>query len=310
MLKIETQTYNKHIRTQLMGIAMILVVFYHISMHNEYSNSVQKVVSYIFGNGYLGVEIFFLLSSYGLSYSYNNNTLKRYYANRFIRLMPLYPLALILTYWKQGTPFGQACIDFVEQMSGIALFTNTKDPLWYIEALILLYVFFPLFYKCCCILQKWGGPYLIILICTIFQLILFFLPDFFLQLFVGRIPMMIVGIMTFLYDRDKDTTSKYILYGGLALIAITPILESRFFFVPAAMLLIARSNIIWGHKILNFIGKHTLEIFIAHHFAQMCIGLFDNYYITLSSFFFITIVLSFCFYFIQKYSLLLFYKLM
>ena len=45
--------------------------------------------------------------------------------------MPLYPLALIVTYWKQEIPLGQACLNLVQQVSGIALFTEIKDPLWY-----------------------------------------------------------------------------------------------------------------------------------------------------------------------------------
>ena len=121
--------------------------------------------------------------------------------------------------------------------------------------------------------------------------------------------MMIVGTMTFLYDKNRDTTSKYLLYGGLALIAIFPIFDSRYFFVPAAMLLIAKANImLLGHKTLHYIGIHTFEIFIAHHFALMSIGLFDNYFITISIFFVITIILAFLFYYIQKYSVLLIKK--
>ena len=312
MEQIENQTYNKHVRSYLMGIAMLLVVFYHFSMHDEYSNPVQKAFNYIFGHGFVGVEMFFLLSAYGLCYSYNNNSLKVFYTNRFVRLMPLYPLALILTYLRQGVPYGHHMFEvFVEQMTGIALFTDVKDPLWYIEGLILLYMFFPFIFRFCRKLQNLGGGvFLILFLCSLFHLALIVIPDFYLQRFVGRIPMIIVGVMTFLYDKDNDTGSKYLLYGGLALLAIAPIFNARFFFVPAAMLLIAKTNVVMGFsgKILCFIGVHTFEIFIAHHFSQMTIRYFDNYYIALAVFSAITVALSVLFFYFQNYSVKLIRK--
>ena len=272
---------------------MILVVLFHVSQHHEYTNLMQKTIYYIFGNGFLGVEMFFLLSAYGLCYSYDNNTLKKFYYNRFTRLIPLYPIALIIGYIKAGTPIKQAVTDFLQQISGIALFTDTLDILWYIEALILLYIFFPLLFSFCQWIYKLSNIGLVLAICALFHFILIFIPDYWLQMSIGRVPMIIIGVMTFLYDRDNNKKALYLLYGGLTLMAVMPVFKEMYFFVPASLLLIADSKKCYGEKIICFIGMHTYEIFIAHHFALWSFGhVTENYYITLSVIFFLIIIYS------------------
>lgn len=298
---ITTETYKNN-KQYLMGIAMILVIMYHISMHEEFSNLVQKTIQHIFGYGYVGVEMFFLLSTYGLCYSYNKNNLKKFYYNRFIRVVPLYPLALILTTAMNGG--GNLCesiCELLQQLTGFALFTDVKDPLWYMEALILLYCFFPFLYKFCMLLKR-GGVTVILLICVSFHIILIVLPDFFLQAFIGRIPMMIVGVLTYIYNKEHDNATLYKIYGGLAILSVAPLLASRFFFVPAAMLLLSEADVTLFKKSLTFIGVHTFEIFIAHHFAQMTIGrVSSNYYVSLLVFLIVTVILSCLFHYVQNY---------
>lgn len=61
---------NKVNRKYWMGLSIIWVILLHIS-----SNIGNKYLTIIFGNGYLGVDVFFMLSTFGLCYSYEKNKL-------------------------------------------------------------------------------------------------------------------------------------------------------------------------------------------------------------------------------------------
>ncbi|QTP13918.1 acyltransferase [Serratia symbiotica] len=75
--------------TGVRGIAAVYVVIYHIINPSE---------SYFINNGYLGVDIFFVLSGYVLSYTHLQDfssyfSIKKYFnfiTSRFIRVWPLY----------------------------------------------------------------------------------------------------------------------------------------------------------------------------------------------------------------------------
>ena len=64
-------------RTETMGIAMLMVLLYHLKGTWFYP-------------GFLGVDIFLFLSAYGLSRSYKTNTLGIFYKRRLNRVVPLY----------------------------------------------------------------------------------------------------------------------------------------------------------------------------------------------------------------------------
>ena len=300
MIDSSQQTYTKDKRAYLMGIAMIGVVLFHIAQHQEYTNPVSRMLLYVFGNGYLGVDIFFLLSAYGLCYSYNNNSLKRFYWNRFIRIIPAYPLALIIGYVEAGTHWKQACYEFVQQITGIAIFNGTLDILWYMEALIILYVFFPIFYKLCQRIHSLGiGA--ILIICVIVHVSLIYISDYWLQITVNRVPAMIVGVLTYIYDRENNKQALILLYGSLALMSIMPLLSGMFLYLPAVLLLIVQVKRYIFKKALTFVGKHSLEIFIGHHFAFWIFNYSSwGYYVNLLLALILTAVFALIIYYLQR----------
>lgn len=281
MVNLAKQTYSKEVRFYLMGIAMVLVVMFHIAQHQETVNVVSKSLYYVFANGWVGVDMFFLLSAYGLCHSYNRNNLKTFYRNRFIRIMPAYPLTLIIGYVVAGTPFIHACYFFVQQITGVAIFNRTEDVLWYMEALILLYLFFPVLFRLCKMMRPIGIGF-IILLCIIVHVLMIFIPDYWLQISVQRVPMMVVGVFTYLYEKDGNKRGLILIYGSLALMAIMPMVYNMYLFVPAILFLVARSECRVFNKTLTFIGKHSFDIFIGHHFALWIFKYSQwNYYLTL-----------------------------
>lgn len=77
-------------RTELMGEAMLLVLVYHVFcwVYNPVGS---------FNIGYVGVDVFLFLSGLGLAESYARHSLSAFYCNRFVRLYPVYALAVVLT---------------------------------------------------------------------------------------------------------------------------------------------------------------------------------------------------------------------
>ena len=301
MIEASQQTYTRDGRLYLMGVAMVLVVMFHIVQHQEFVTPVSKLLSYVFANGWLGVDMFFLLSAYGLCYSYNSNSLTKFYWNRFVRIIPIYPLAMLIVYIEAGTPWKQICFDIIQQISGIAILNETRDVFWFMEPLILLYIFFPLFYRMCKKVHLMGVlPFL--MLCILVHISLIFISDYHLQLAVKRIPVMMVGVLTYLYDKECNGRGLFFLYGGMALIAVMPLLSDMYLFVPAILLLIAKSEKKIFKRILTFIGKHSLEIYLGHIFALLVYRYSQwGYYVTIIIALILTFVIAFILYTIQKY---------
>ena len=71
-------------RTELMGIAILWVMFFHLSI--DINNRILNLIKTI---GYGGVDIFLMISGLGLYYAYKkNNNIKLFYKRRLLRLLP------------------------------------------------------------------------------------------------------------------------------------------------------------------------------------------------------------------------------
>ncbi len=134
-------------RTQLMGMAILWVMFYHSHINVE-PYSILKFVKRI---GYLGVDIFMLLSGFGVYFSISkDNSIKNFYKKRALRILPYYlPIVLIVSLiaWYFGIwPFSSIIHNLL--MTGF-WFNIGLDKMydWYIPSLVFLYLITPLFYK-------------------------------------------------------------------------------------------------------------------------------------------------------------------
>ena len=76
-------TYRADIQI-LRAIAVLLVLFYHLQING-------------FDNGFLGVDIFFVLSGYLMAQLYDKSSKKVFYARRFKRIVPAYLITVSLT---------------------------------------------------------------------------------------------------------------------------------------------------------------------------------------------------------------------
>ena len=107
-----------------MGMAIMLVVLYHQDWFTV------NIWGYIKQFGYLGVEIFLLVSGYGIVHSLQRNTFKKFYGNRVLRLLPAcitYGIMKLII--SQFIPFPQSGLCFIWDLLSITH--------WYIYAIIL-----------------------------------------------------------------------------------------------------------------------------------------------------------------------------
>lgn len=193
-------------RAQLMGVAMLMVVFHHLPFDIN-----NVVYHYLKQNAGFGVDIFLLLSGIGLyfSISKNNVSLTDYYKHRFVRIFPIYALIILCVSIIKGN---YDILDFILKVTTIGWWFNGTCFDWFIPTIVMLYAVFPLFYHV--ILKRnniMGGQITVVIMYlsivlfvpygSDFQMILRF-PVFFLGALLGKI----------IKENEKMCLSKSLLY--------------------------------------------------------------------------------------------------
>ncbi len=82
-------------------------------------------INSVFKYGYLGVDIFFIISGFVISLSIKHNSLRKFIAFRFTRLYPIYWVAVFLTFLITlifGAPRYSA--DFNQFVINLTMFQN------------------------------------------------------------------------------------------------------------------------------------------------------------------------------------------
>lgn len=246
-------------RPFLMGIAMIIIIVYHLFcwVHNPIGQ---------FNIGYVGVDIFLFLSGLGLSYSYENNSITQFYKNRIKRIYPIYLISVVATYLIYNLDW--TLFDLLANISAIGLYTKggvcRYD--WYLESLFTLYILFPLFYYYGKI--RMGGMVFLIIVVSF----IFFKYDipWWYECFGARLPIFLYGVIfkecvksykivsiigILLYFPCRKMVSPFLASSGLTIIIIY-----------LSLILMNLSPAIIKDK-LSYIGKHTLELYVANLFV-------------------------------------------
>lgn len=143
-------------RSSLMGIAMLSVFLFH-SMGDWMPPFIHKIAA----NGAVGVDVFLFLSAMGLTYSITKNPdVMAFYKRRVWRIMPTYWLIMSCVYLfvfalmveqimpENYYPIPRNGWQIVQAYTTLGYWM--KDGiyyLWYIPAILLLYLLFPLINK-------------------------------------------------------------------------------------------------------------------------------------------------------------------
>lgn len=173
-------------RTVIMGFSIISIMLYHQNwfVNGPFNQWVQML-------GYIGVEVFLLVSGFGIAHSLCKNDIMTYYRNRFCRLMPacvVYGVLKLICTHIPGMP----------QSNDFFLCDLFSISHWYIYAIVVYYAIAPLLFKA---VNKYGWCILIATSVVSYILICFWQYDaaanYFLKYgrwIVKRLPVFILGI--------------------------------------------------------------------------------------------------------------------
>jgi len=274
-------------RTQLMGIAMIWVVFFHSEITSGFI-----AINYIKFFGYGGVDIFLMLSGIGVFFSIKGNeSTKQFYKRRFLRILPYYiPVVLLFSLYK---------VVFQEQTSLSIIYNITtlsfwlgKDITgfdafdWYVPSLLFFYAVTPPYIK-------WfkRNPYCSTLIISIIGILISLLITdnrfSYLLIFTIRIPVYFIGILLGYLISKKIVLKKRDIWVCvfLLIIGIIVFFISRrafsydnfwiyglwwypFILITFPLLMILSSGLTvfknYSYPVLTFFGKYSLVIYLLH----------------------------------------------
>ena len=236
----------------------------------------------MFGRGFYGVDIFLFFSALGLCFSYNKNSLSLFYYNRVKRVLPLFfILAIFRLVWHICCGNSVSTWDVVATMTGLS-YLKVLGGIWvdwYLCALLILYAMFPIIYRY--IKDRCLGG--VIFVSIISSLICLLIPlPWEHACLIGRLPIFCYGIFFyFIVVSNEIKINKWVfiilcIYGLLlfAVDIIYPNNRTRFlapsFLAPLMILAITyvydiiNRNTPKMRDLINFIGRHSLEIYVAN----------------------------------------------
>lgn len=265
---------DKENRKIWMGISIVWIYLYHIVLFGQDKSGgglSWTIITYIFDSGYIGVDIFMFLSAYGLCYSFRNYSLITFYKRRFKRLFPLYLIFLItLSIFFYKFDF-ELLKNWLLQCTGLSVICKFNCELeWFTPSLILIYLSFPFFYNLVAFLYRKCPLLVIYIIVSIIAIISPKLGSYIYIDFSRRLPIIILGILTFLFITDKKEKDLIILFTLMIISSfiIKEILVSNSLCVP--ILLLGLNYVKLSKYIVNpfkIIGKYTFEIYLAQVIA-------------------------------------------
>ncbi|MGL1902926.1 MAG: acyltransferase [Fibrobacterales bacterium] len=276
-----------------MGISILLVCLYHA--HIYFNEHLFLYPFRLIKNfGYIGVDIFFVLSGLGLVYSRNKNKepLSRFFAKRFVRILPAYwiiiTLSLITLQFYTGimTPLW-----LLLRYSTLGFWLNINSYGWYIPTAFMFYLLFPslnsLYQKHC-----FRSTIILSLISILMGIISYFIELNHLIIVFSRLPAFLIGIHVghTLLHKSETQYNRVIMYtlSSSALASVVVLLQlfnyddtykAGLLWYPIAIMalpitLCLADTIRWITTIkkiprflltfLSFCGTYSLEIFLVH----------------------------------------------
>ena len=197
----DLKTINNN-RTKIMGFAALWIFIFHswITINNN-TNSISSIYEFIIRIGFCGVDIFMLLSGFGLVNSIKKGT-KTFYYNRIKRISFTYVLASILAIFI----YKWTLLEFIQNISFYTYFTKPiYSHLWFIPTILIFYLLFPIYYK---LFEKAKNKNIFIILTIIIWFIISFLLKGYIKEEIygitNRIPIFITGIWMGWFITEKS----------------------------------------------------------------------------------------------------------
>ena len=257
-------------RSELMGWAILWIMMLHFTFTQV------KPLGFVAQYGFAGVEIFMMVSGFGLFYSLEKDgNAPRFYKKRLLRIFPAY---YFLGIFASLLLYHDSLPEYLFRYTTIGFWTGGLYAEWYIPSIIVLYLLAPLFKKLC---NRRG----LVLLCIISLLILaatYILvageyiekgePHFFL---LYRIPAFLFG-MVCAYWVKQGVSPKYylcILIIGLPIFACLfphhhEVYNYKYFSLVFLLPLFVLCFLSCSHflpllnPVISELGKASLEVYI------------------------------------------------
>lgn len=184
-------------RGELMGLAMIFVMLFHVWMPK--SNPMYGLVRC----GNVGVDIFLFLSGIGLWYSWTKNpSLKHFFKRRYARVYPAWLIVACLFYIPNylNTPGGGYSPDVPNLIANILIgwsFWRIDDlTFWFVPSIMMLYTFAPAYMT---LIQRHPAYRWTAVAAMVLAVMVQYYPPVHgtvghLEIFFSRIPIFLIGI--------------------------------------------------------------------------------------------------------------------
>ena len=195
-----------------MGFAAIMVLLHHEWLPITPEGTILfQIENYIRFTGFIGVDIFLLLSGMGLYYAIQKHDTKTFYKRRFIRILPPFIITAIVIAivddWTIGT--------FIKNITGYNFYVkSTFSFLWYAIAMMQLYIVFPLYYK---FFNKANNKKKFTAIAILVWFICMILFSDFSRsdmfVFTNRIPVFLIGVLFGWMERNEKVEFNKYHYG-------------------------------------------------------------------------------------------------
>ena len=301
-------------RGELMGIAMILIILFHIPLARADA---------FFGLhrlGNVGVDMFFFLSGMGLWFAWTKrestpgvSTFANFYRRRFARIMPAWLIMASLFYvpdFLGPRKYSPSLINLIGDITiNLDFWRYDELTFWYIPALMAMYVVAPFYMELIRRhpIYRWL-PVLAIMWCVIVQWVLpIHQAVGHLEIFWSRVPIFLIGINVGEQVRSKQTLDGSAFWLLLLLFVAAfasslyleqvrhgkfPLFAERMLYIPLTVAGILLINVLLHHapswllRSLSFVGSISLETYLIHvHFvmkpiAQYHLGYWPTFLLT------------------------------
>lgn len=286
-------------RGELMGLAIIFVILFHVGLsRTDTFFGLRRI-------GNIGVDIFFFLSGIGLWYSWTKmpNAMK-FLKKRILRIYPAWLFVAMLYYipdtiCPQWVNHGGHFANLIDLIGDITInwdfWLNGELTFWYIPATMMLYLVTPAYLRLIIKhpVYRWL-PVMMISWCVMVEYVIPFRQSLWhLEIFWSRVPIYFIGLNFGVLVKEKrmiDANSLGLI--GFSFVALLstcvyleqqrhgmfPLFLERMLYIPLTitsviLICVALERIPQAvNKALVFIGGISLELYLLHnHFVLIYI---------------------------------------
>ena len=285
-------------RDAIMGIATLLIV----GLHAHWHPSVRLWNVAINEYGSLGVDFFVFVAGFGCVYSLRRDAdLGRFFRRRLERLLPVFYVSCAVMIALAGLP---PIVELMQQIIPIGVWFGNGGTYWYVSATILYYLLVPPTYG---LIKNARHPRL----AALFALLVFAIlvpiatVDSAATVALMRLPALALGVALGAFGERHDTRRDWLLDAllfagafafGVAMSRIRAISWwgpfdimshsqcvrlPRALFAPGLALLLAgaldwieRTPLRAVNRVLEPIGRHSLELYMSHVIVRYVIRTF------------------------------------